>query len=741
MAYIGNSPGVASQRVVTQFTATSNQTTFIPTSGYTIGYLDVFLNGVKLVSGDDYTASNGTTVVLAEGAAADDSVEVVSFIPRGLSDGWLKSEADTRYLQLGASFSGDVSGTYSAITLANSGVTAGSYGSATNIPAITVDSKGRITSVTNTAVSIPSGSLTFTGDVTGSGSTGSSTSLTLANSGVTAGSYGSASAIPQITVDSKGRVTSISTTAVTVPTTLTVAASSGLTENINLSTGQLLLEAGTGVSTGTGAGKVTIAIGQAVSTTSNVSFNNLTLAGELRGPSTLIIDPAAVGDDTGTVRVRGNLQVDGTTTTVNSTTLEVADLNIVVGKNATNAAAANGAGITIGNYASNPTILYASSGDNFAINRTVTITGALTSSSYANVGSIVANDPGSNYYSWNNRIGGGLAVVGTLYIANSTNIWSTNGQGASTAYNNNSNGFFTNAGNISLSNRWATLNFPTDYTTANSTKPWWMFGRLTGDETINLALRTGWNGSSGGSDRVALKIGITGTDIAKTINYIALSAGSGYSGSNDGIYINSNNRVGIGSTPDANSILSTVGSTTAGVYDFSISKGVQVNSVGMRLATYATIGSPYSAWDLALGCNARVAVGTSNSGYQVATNYIAGGASLLQVGFQELMWHKWSPAQLSGFSKGSPLSSSIMFKIDASGHVLPGANGTQNLGSTSLRWATVYTSDLSLSNGIGDWTIVEGEDDLFIYNNKRNRVYKFKLEEIDPATAVPRKEV
>ena len=201
MAYIGNSPGVASQRVVTQFTATSNQTTFTPTSGYTIGYLDVFLNGVKLVNGKDYTASNGTTVVLAAGAAADDSVEVVSFIPRGLSDGWLKSEADSRYLQLGASFSGDVSGTYSAITLANSGVTAGSYGSATNIPAITVDSKGRLTSVTNTAVSIPSGSLTFTGDVTGSGSTGSSTSLTLASVG-TAGTY------TKVTTDAKGRVTS-----------------------------------------------------------------------------------------------------------------------------------------------------------------------------------------------------------------------------------------------------------------------------------------------------------------------------------------------------------------------------------------------------------------------------------------------------------------------------------------------------------------------------------------------------
>lgn len=100
MAYIGNSPGVASQRVVTQFTATSGQTTFTPQSGYTVGYLDVFLNGVKLVNGDDYTASNSTNVVLASGASAGDSVELVSFTPRGLSDGWLKSEADSRYLSV-----------------------------------------------------------------------------------------------------------------------------------------------------------------------------------------------------------------------------------------------------------------------------------------------------------------------------------------------------------------------------------------------------------------------------------------------------------------------------------------------------------------------------------------------------------------------------------------------------------------------------------------------------------------
>jgi hypothetical protein len=100
MAYIGNSPGVASQRIVTTFTATSGQTTFTPQSGYTVGYLDVFLNGVKLVNGDDYTASNGTTLVLASPAAAGDSIEAVAFLPRGLSDGYLKAEADSKFVDV-----------------------------------------------------------------------------------------------------------------------------------------------------------------------------------------------------------------------------------------------------------------------------------------------------------------------------------------------------------------------------------------------------------------------------------------------------------------------------------------------------------------------------------------------------------------------------------------------------------------------------------------------------------------
>lgn len=64
-------------RTVTDFTATAGQTTFTPPS-YTVGYIDVFRNGVRLGAAD-YTATNGTTVVLASAATAGDLISTVSF--------------------------------------------------------------------------------------------------------------------------------------------------------------------------------------------------------------------------------------------------------------------------------------------------------------------------------------------------------------------------------------------------------------------------------------------------------------------------------------------------------------------------------------------------------------------------------------------------------------------------------------------------------------------------------------
>ena len=101
MSYIGNSPGVASQRVTTTLTATAGQTQFTAQSGYVLGYVDVYLNGAKLVNGSDFEAITGTYITLFAGASAGDVVELVSYVPRGLSDGYTKAEADAKFLDVG----------------------------------------------------------------------------------------------------------------------------------------------------------------------------------------------------------------------------------------------------------------------------------------------------------------------------------------------------------------------------------------------------------------------------------------------------------------------------------------------------------------------------------------------------------------------------------------------------------------------------------------------------------------
>ena len=119
--------------------------------------------------------------------------------------------------------------------------------------------------------------------------------------------------------------------------------------------------------------------------TGDISGTNATLSGYLRGPSTFTIDPATHGDNTGTLVVAGNLQVDGTTTTINSTTLTVDDKNVVVASGAADAAAANGAGLTVDG--ASATFNYASSGDKWTMNKPLDVTGAITSSAALNAAS------------------------------------------------------------------------------------------------------------------------------------------------------------------------------------------------------------------------------------------------------------------------------------------------------------------------------------------------------------------
>ena len=84
--YIGNIPVPQGTQTRQNFTATASQTSF-PTIGYTTGFIDVYLNGVKLINGTDFTATNGSDVVLTTAASASDVLNVVIFDTFNTSSG------------------------------------------------------------------------------------------------------------------------------------------------------------------------------------------------------------------------------------------------------------------------------------------------------------------------------------------------------------------------------------------------------------------------------------------------------------------------------------------------------------------------------------------------------------------------------------------------------------------------------------------------------------------------------
>lgn len=286
------------------------------------------------------------------------------------------------------------------ISLDDTTVSPGSYGSQTEIPTFTVDQQGRLTAAnvvnvatsltvngdgaTSDTISLLDSSLTFVGDTAITATvTDNTVTIDLDDTVVTPGSYGSQTQIPTFTVDQQGRLTAADE--VSVATVLNTVGDVG-TGDVNLLDSSITFIGGTNINTIANGSSIVIHLDSAVSNLTSLTVDNISIDGNTisstDGSNTLFIDPAPTDSDGGNLIVRGNLQVNGTTTTINSTTLSVNDKNITLADSAPDANAADGAGITISG--ANATILYDAATDRLDFNKPIEFSDSVGASIFFN---------------------------------------------------------------------------------------------------------------------------------------------------------------------------------------------------------------------------------------------------------------------------------------------------------------------------------------------------------------------
>lgn len=324
------SGGTANNMTTVQNDSTMSSTseTALATSASIKGYVDTQINGVSTnidLAGDSGTDTynTGSTLTFTGGTGLDSAItnDTVTF---NVTAGGI----DTTQLADSAVTFAKIDGT--AVVTESEGI--GSNDNDTTLPtsaavkdyvdtAITAEDLDITGDSGTAAVDLDSQALAITGD-TGITTTasGQGVSIDLDDTAVTAGSYGSATAIPTFTVDQQGRLTAAGTASIS--STLDIAADSGTDDGVQIGTDTLTIS-GTAneIVTSVSGDTVTIALPDDVTV-----GNDLTVTGELAAGNTTL---------TGSLDVTGDLTVDGTLTYLNTSTLAIQDPLIKLANNNT----------------------------------------------------------------------------------------------------------------------------------------------------------------------------------------------------------------------------------------------------------------------------------------------------------------------------------------------------------------------------------------------------------------------
>jgi hypothetical protein len=237
---------------------------------------------------------------------------------------------DTLLFSGGTGLTSSVTNNQVSIALDNTAVTAGSYGTATAIPVFTVDDQGRLTSAGTNAIST---TLNLTGDSASSGSVALG-SGTLAFKGMEG-----------IDITASGGIVTVGAEVAT-DTNLGVARFDAT--DFGNSNGAITVAASTLGSTNLNPGAtVTDLAGLTQLDVDNVRVNGNIISTTDSANGYMWIDPGNNMEVTGKVIIRGDLQVDGTQTIINSTDLSITDKLVIVAQGSADSAAATGAGIQV----------------------------------------------------------------------------------------------------------------------------------------------------------------------------------------------------------------------------------------------------------------------------------------------------------------------------------------------------------------------------------------------------------